>query len=380
MQRVLLVLAAASFASAVLAEPKTLIHNITVISPEKSPFENAHLVIDGDRIVTVGRGKLPKVSPETKMVDGRGGYLIPGLIDAHVHLTQLPGMNRGHQKKFPALVEKYEAQLPRSYLYYGYTTLIDLAVVDRNALNVIKKAPLTPDIYDCDQPAPLANGYPMSYAEPEERFDLFKNFLYDARQKDKIPATIKASDHTPKAAVERIKKGGGICVKTHYEPGFDGETLPTPTQSMLQELAQETRKAGLKLLVHANSLEAQRFALAAPPDVFVRGMWNWGRLQKEPGLPQEIRGTLDKIAAQKVGYMPTFQVLDGTRALFDPKYLDSPKLTKVVPADLIAWYRTDEGQWFPNLLRKQIKLPDNEIAVANEKRMVQLGLTVGRYR
>ena len=75
--------------------------------------------------------------------------------------------------------------------------------------------------------------------------------------------------------------------------------------------------------------------------------------------------------------MPTFQVLDGTRALFDPKYLDSPRLKKVISSDLVAWYKTNEGQWFPNLLRKQIKLSDNEIAVANEKRMVQLGLTVG---
>lgn len=203
----------------------------------------------------MGEGKGPAITPQTKVIDGHGKFLIPGLIDAHVHLTQLPGMNRGHQKKFPAIVEKYQAQMPRSYLYYGYTTLIDLAVVDRDALNAIKKSPLTQDIYDCDQPVPLANGYPMSYAEPEERFELFKNFLYDPRQKDKIPATINASEHTPKAAVEHVKKGGGICVKTHYEPGFDGEALPTPTVAMLQELASETHKAGLKLLIHANSLE-----------------------------------------------------------------------------------------------------------------------------
>lgn len=371
-------LAIVSLSPSALAQPQTLIHNVTIVSPEQvAPLEKAYLIIDGDRIATVGNGKLPKVKPDSKIIDGQGAYLIPGLIDAHVHLTQLPGMNRVHRKKFPILVEKYRAQLPRSYLYYGYTTLIDLAVVDRDGLNAIKKAPLTPDIYDCDQPVPLANGYPMSYTEPEERFDIYKNFLYDPRQKGKIPATIKASEHTPKAAVERIKKGGGICVKTHFEPGFDGETLPTPTIGMLRELAIETQKANLKLLIHANSLEAQTFSLEAPPDIFVHGMWNWGKLQEEPGLPLPIRKTLDKIAAQNIGYMPTFQVMDGTRALFDPKYLDSPRLKKIISSDLLAWYKTNEGKWFPNLLREQVKLSDKEMVAANEKRISQLGLTVG---
>jgi hypothetical protein len=32
------------------------------------------------------------------------------------------------------MVTEYFKQLPRSYLYFGYTTLIDLAVIDRRAL------------------------------------------------------------------------------------------------------------------------------------------------------------------------------------------------------------------------------------------------------
>lgn len=365
------------FASAALSQTQTLIQNVTVINPDnKTPLKNAYVLLEKDRIISVGQGKTPSTTSQAKIIDGQGKFLIPGLIDAHVHLMASPGMNRGQEKKFSSIVEKYKKQLPRSYLYYGYTTLIDLAVIDRAGIDALKRSPLVPDIYDCDQPAPLANGYPMSYAEPEERFELFKNFIYDPRQTDRIPAIYKAKDHTPKAAVERVKKAGGICVKTHYEPGFDGETLPTPTHEMLDELRAESRKAGLKLLIHANSLEAQKFALSSSPDAFVHGMWNWGKLQKEPGLPQEIRQTLDKIVAKKIAYMPTFQVLDGTRALFDPTYLDSPQIKKVIPSEMIDWFKLKDGQWFADLLRKQIKLSDQEIAAANVKRMAQLALTV----
>jgi hypothetical protein len=55
---------------------------------------------------------------------------------------------------------EYLKQLPRSYLYFGYTTLVDLAVVEHRVLDEFRQAPLHPDLYDCGQSLPIANGYP----------------------------------------------------------------------------------------------------------------------------------------------------------------------------------------------------------------------------
>jgi len=44
------------------------------------------------------------------------------------------------------MVQEYFKQLPRSYLYFGYTTLIDLAVIDRRVLDDFRQAPLHPDL------------------------------------------------------------------------------------------------------------------------------------------------------------------------------------------------------------------------------------------
>jgi hypothetical protein len=50
----------------------------------------------------------------------------------------------------------------------------------------------------------------------------------------------------------------------------------------------------------------------------------------------------DAVLAAGVAVQPTFGVIEGLGALFDPAYLADPALKKVVPPALLAWYRTDE--------------------------------------
>jgi hypothetical protein len=69
------------------------------------------------------------------------------------------------------MLADYYQQLPRSYLYFGYTTLIDLAVVKREVLDDFRRAPLHPDLYDCGPSLPVANGYPMSFVPPSPASD-----------------------------------------------------------------------------------------------------------------------------------------------------------------------------------------------------------------
>jgi hypothetical protein len=135
----------------------------------------------------------------------------------------IPEVNFGPAEAKPMWIKEYLKQLPRSYLYFGYTTLVDLAVIDRRVLDDFRQAPLHPDLYDCGESLPFANGYPMSFAPPETRFQLFPNFIYDANQAASIPAQYKPQDHTPAAAVAAVKDSGGICVKTYFERG-SGET------------------------------------------------------------------------------------------------------------------------------------------------------------
>ena len=115
------------------------ITDVTIISPENlDHIAEGSVLIENGRIVSVERGRTTKKPADAEVVSGKGQFLIPGLIDSHVHLASIPGMQL--ESSFDpdaaksAMVTEYFKQLPRSYLYFGYTTLIDLAVIDRRAL------------------------------------------------------------------------------------------------------------------------------------------------------------------------------------------------------------------------------------------------------
>jgi imidazolonepropionase-like amidohydrolase len=334
------------------APDRTWITDVTIISPEKlDHIEKGSVLIENGHIVRVERGQEAKKPAGATVVSGEGQFLIPGLIDSHVHLASVPGMrpevNFGPAEAKPAWIKEYFKQLPRSYLYFGYTTLVDLAVVDRRVLDDFRQAPLHPDLYDCGESLPFANGYPMSFAPPEARFQLFPNFIYYPNQASSIPAQYKPRDHTPAAAVAAVKGSGGICVKTYFERGFAGDrNLPVMGLDVLAAVRKAATQTGLVLMMHANSFEAQKFAVDGHVDVIAHGMWNWGDFDKQTDLPPEIAKVLNQITEEKIGYQPTIQVMQGLRAYFDPEYLNMNAIPKVIPAEMLKWFNSSQGKWF----------------------------------
>jgi imidazolonepropionase-like amidohydrolase len=348
----LLPLAAIAQPSPNQAPNRTWITDVRIISPEKlDHIEKGSVLIENGRIVSVERKRGAKKPAGASIVSGEGQFLIPGLIDSHVHLASIPGMrpevNFGPAEAQPTWIKKYFKQLPRSYLYFGYTTLVDLAVLDHRILDDFRQAQLHPDLYDCGGSLPFANGYPMSFAPPEARFQLFPNFIYDPNQASSIPAQYKPLEHTPAAVVAAVKGAGGICVKTYFERGFAGDrNLPVMGLDVLADVRKASTQTGLVLMMHANSFEAQTFAVDGHVDVIAHGMWNWGGLDKQTELPTEIRKVLDQIAEEKIGYQPTLQVMQGLRAYFDPEYLKMTAIPKVIPAEMLEWFESPEGKWF----------------------------------
>jgi imidazolonepropionase-like amidohydrolase len=341
------ILMASAFAEAA-PPPRTWIADVTIVSPEKlDHVETGSVLIENDRIARVERKKGVKPPPGVSVVSGKGQFLIPGLIDSHVHVASIPGMSFPQESANPDITQQYLRQLPRSYLYFGYTTLIDLVVVDRGVLQGFRDAPLHPDLFDCGAPLVFANGYPMMYAPTPLRFKLFPNFLYDPRQASAIPPEFKAEDQSPAAGIARVKESGGICIKTFYERGFGGQhDLPVMGPEIFADIRKAANDARLPLLVHANSYEAQKFAVDGGADVIAHGMWNWGDFDGNPELPVEVKAVLDNVVKNKIGYQPTIQVMQGLRAYFDPDYLKRPEIPKVIPQVMLDWFNSPAGKWF----------------------------------
>jgi imidazolonepropionase-like amidohydrolase len=70
----------------------TAITQITVIHPEREGAaaieKNRTVVVNGDRIQAIGAAGTVDIPAEARMLVGTGKFLIPGLIDSHVHFFQ----------------------------------------------------------------------------------------------------------------------------------------------------------------------------------------------------------------------------------------------------------------------------------------------------
>jgi hypothetical protein len=207
---------------------------------------------------------------------------------------------------------------------------------------------LVPDTYFCGGAA-LMDGYPMNWTPKPARYRSAPYMLIEAGTP--APEGIDPAQHTPAAVVSRMKADGAICVKTFFERGFGAtHNLPVPKLATVRELVKVAHAAGLPVFIHANSSEAQSFAVEAGVDVIAHGMWNWSETSPTTQITPAIQATLDRVLAQKIGWQPTIQVLHGERDLFLTGFLADPQLRQVLPRNLLDWYGTAAGQWFRNTL------------------------------
>jgi imidazolonepropionase-like amidohydrolase len=331
------------------------IENVTIVSPERSrPMPDVTVAIRDGRIISIARRSAAGAQPDADVIDARGLYLVPGLIDSHVHTDQVHGMTPQHEAAHPDLAEAARKQIPRSYLYFGFTTLIDLISVPER-IERWTDLPQHPDIYFCGA-TPIVDGYPMVWAPKPERYRQFPYLIVQRGEEATAPEGIDPAAHSPEAVVSRMKRDGASCVKTFYERG-DAAQWPTPRLDTIRALVKAAHDAHLPVFIHATSTEAQEFAVQAGVDVIAHGLWSWTDEPDATELTPRVRKVLNGVLKARIAWQPTLQVSYGFRDLFDPDYLSDPLLARVLPADLIAWYRTPEGQWFHDMFAKSLR-PD----------------------
>ena len=188
-------------------EAGLVVSNVTVVSPERPrPLERAFVRIMDGRIAEVSERPLRG----TTEIDGTGRYLIPGLIDGHVHLAVPPGfpaaMTSQQAAAHPDIVAAALAQDPKSYLFFGFTTVIDLiGTAERTALWNARE--LRPDAYFCGGAA-LIQG--------QVRYVLTPFFSYGWPDDRIVPPVTDPALNTPEAVAGHMAADGAACVKTFY--------------------------------------------------------------------------------------------------------------------------------------------------------------------
>lgn len=296
-----------------------VVSDVTLISPERrAPLAHAYV-----RIVD---GKIAQVSERPlrgeKEVEGTGRFLVPGLIDGHVHLAVSPGypasMIADQSRAHPDIVAAQLAQDPRSFLYFGFTTVIDL-VGTRERTAQWNAYALRPDAFFCGGAVVI---------QGQTREILYPYFSYDKTFEQRL-APADAARNSSEAVSARIAASGAICLKTVHDRGIE------PSVEEGRALVAAAHGHNLPVLIHANRKRSQAFAVAAGVDAIVHGMW------RDPGedaaLDDEARRILADVARRKIGYQPTTQVIASLRDMMREDYLARPELADAYTATFIDW-------------------------------------------
>jgi imidazolonepropionase-like amidohydrolase len=269
----------------------TFIENVTLISPERDgALQNADVVIRDGRIAEVGQNLRP--SSGDQRIDGRGRYLIPGLIDSHVHVGHPVALDDEAIGKHPELLAAYRAQLPRAYLAFGFTTVVDLdPTIDELAW--FDRTPAHPRLFHCGRAVRVLGGYGAQRVPPDAKAADYPSLVFEPEHATGWPASLDRGSRTPARIVQRAADEGAVCEKVFIEPGFGIFDWPVPRPETLAALRAETTKRGLKLVAHATGADSWRAALDARADVIAHGLWHWPgpRLNSTP--PGDVRAVID---------------------------------------------------------------------------------------
>src|SRR4029453_10067213 len=106
------------------AAERLIIDHVTVIEGTgRAPQPDMAVIIDGAQIVAVTPSQLAG-NEQGRRIDARGKYLIPGLMDVHIHLRGAAQPSGPNFKLEEASRSEALAALA-SYLYSGVTTVFD---------------------------------------------------------------------------------------------------------------------------------------------------------------------------------------------------------------------------------------------------------------
>jgi imidazolonepropionase-like amidohydrolase len=326
------------------AQASTLITNVTVLSPERSaPLAGAWVRIDEGRISELGTG--PVESTASTVIDAQGGYLVPGLIDSHVHLYHATGLKRRYTANFDELYDAFMAQQPESFLYFGFTSVVELnADAQTNAR--FRASPTHPDLVHCGQGIILSDGFMALELEGEPIEQVYPGYLIDHYGAGRIPPGADPEKHTPRAVVEHVRKQGGRCVKLYYEealwwPG-GAPQFRLPSLDIVRDVVQAAHAVQMPVVLHATTPNGHRLALEAGVDVLAHGMWEWpGQDFDDPEPKAEYEELSRQVASSDLRLQPTFSTLRNTASLFDPSVLRDPDWSRVVPQSYMNYLSTD---------------------------------------
>ncbi|MCG2584129.1 amidohydrolase family protein [Massilia sp. TS11] len=251
-----------AFAAAVQAAPATVIKAGRLIDTEAGKvLTDQVIVIDGDKIAAVGPAASTKLPAGAKLIDLSKATVLPGLIDAHTHLTSNPRIHGYLGLQNSAMRNAlYGARAARETLQAGFTMVRNVGadgygdVALRDAIN--DGDIVGPRMVTAAYALGIKGGHCDNTLLPPEYKDVSEGVAdgpWNARAKVREMAKYGAD-------VIKICATGGVLSKGDL-PGAQQYTLEE-----MQAIVQEAHKLGRKVAAHAHGTSGIADAIRAGVD------------------------------------------------------------------------------------------------------------------
>jgi len=280
------------------------------------PIADGVVVVTGERIAAVGPRDKVAIPAGATLVDLKGKWIIPGLIDAHVHFFQSGGLytrpdvidlrkQRPYEKEMDWIKQRLPYTLGR-YIASGITGVVDCGgpmwnFEMRDIANHTAKAPrvaVAGPLIATYLPPTTAAGDPdiVKPNSPAQARDLVR------KQVERQPDLIKL-----------------------WWIRMPGDNLDQQVQIMSAAI-DESKSHGIRVAVHATELETAKAALRAGADILVHSVID------EPVDNQFI----NLLKLRDIIYMTTLGVEDGYRMVLNQQVALNEFEQKVGDPEVIA--------------------------------------------
>jgi len=341
---------------AALAEGLAIVGG-TVVDGTAGPIHDAVVLISGDRIQAVGTRAQVALPKGITILDGRGKWVAPGLVDAHVHFFQsaspytrpdvidLRGL-RPYEREIALL----KAALPRTfarYLQCGVTSVVDVGGPFWNfeVRDAAARTSLAPRV---------AVAGPLVSTVDRPQLDIGDPPIIKTATPDEARALVRR---------ELERKPDLMKVWFVFRPGDDlaaGKALVAAT-------VDEARKGGVRTAVHATELETARAAVEAGADVLVHSVFD-----------QPVDDAFVALLKRRdVVYIPTLFVRMGYALVLTGSFTPTPAERRWADPDVLASFEEVKGR--PELSSwkgRSVSPEQARVAGENLKRLATAGVTI----
>ncbi|HJQ37631.1 MAG TPA: amidohydrolase family protein [Thermoanaerobaculia bacterium] len=330
--------------------------NVTLIDGRGGePIRNATVIVRDGKIACAGVDcAVPK---DAAVIDARGTWVTPGLVDAHVHFSQT-GWADGRpdaldvRARYPyedtiADLKTHPERFARTYLCSGVTSVFDVGGYPWT-LELHKRV-------DASWPHVTAAGPLLSTLDHWLNLPAERQFVH---LKDEAAG---------RGGVKYLAAQGARAIKVWY---LD------PNEPALMAAGEEAAKAHLPLIAHATDLALAKAALRAGAKLLVHSVWDVPVDDEFIALMKKNGAILTPTLTVAGGYVRMFESVVSKKApaIDDPNHcVDAQTLAKVNATPSMS----DPELTAARVAARAKRAADREqLSAANLMRLVQAGIPI----